>query len=129
MPREPTGKQQVEGNLVKWQKWEFRVGFNYREGLVLHQVGFEDQGRVRPVVHRLSLVEMSVPYAEPRVPYHVRVVSACCGRVRWMCWQVVGRVKQRVRGWANDNDPRPRHTYCLVTTQRKNAFDISDYGQ
>ncbi|MCU0566594.1 MAG: hypothetical protein MUF49_08360, partial [Oculatellaceae cyanobacterium Prado106] len=28
----------MEGNLVKWQKWEFRVGFNYREGLVLHQL-------------------------------------------------------------------------------------------
>jgi hypothetical protein len=28
----------VEGNLVQWQKWQLRVGFNYREGLVLHQV-------------------------------------------------------------------------------------------
>lgn len=62
----------MDGNLVQWQKWSFRVGFNYREGLVLHQVGFEDQGRVRPVMHRLSIVEMSVPYAEPRAPYHVR---------------------------------------------------------
>lgn len=62
----------MDGNHVKWQKWSFRVGFNYREGLVLHQVGFEDQGRVRPIMHRLSIVEMSVPYAEPRAPYHVR---------------------------------------------------------
>lgn len=56
----------VEGNLVKWQKWQFRVGFNYREGLVLHQVGYHDGGRLRPVLYRASLVEMAVPYGDPR---------------------------------------------------------------
>ena len=29
----------VNGNEVSWQKWNFRVSFNYREGLVLHNVG------------------------------------------------------------------------------------------
>jgi hypothetical protein len=29
----------VEGNLIEWQKWNIRIGFNAREGLVLHQVG------------------------------------------------------------------------------------------
>ena len=29
----------VNGNEVAWQKWHFRVSFNYREGLVLHNVG------------------------------------------------------------------------------------------
>jgi primary-amine oxidase len=29
----------VEGNHVKWQKWNFRVGFNFREGITLHNVG------------------------------------------------------------------------------------------
>ncbi|KAG1658854.1 hypothetical protein FOA52_008811 [Chlamydomonas sp. UWO 241] len=55
----------VEGNLVSWQKWKVRIGFNPREGLVLHQVGYEDHGRVRPVLHRMSLVEMAVPYGDP----------------------------------------------------------------
>ena len=27
------------GEIVEWQKWSFRVGFNQREGLVLHDVG------------------------------------------------------------------------------------------
>ena len=134
---------QMEGNLVKWQKWHIRLGWNYREGVVLHNVGcvllllpaaclrqwpnvaragakmahmaaahvvampapvllacsqagiseiasfqatnaadllpaaqsfvqgcaeqsmvrrYEDQGRVRPILHRGSLVEMAVPY-------------------------------------------------------------------
>lgn len=46
-----------DGNLVTWQKWQFRVGFNYREGLVLHQLSYEG----RPVMARGSLVEMAVP--------------------------------------------------------------------
>eukprot|EP00879_Flechtneria_rotunda_P024835 GHRR01026353.1.p1 GENE.GHRR01026353.1~~GHRR01026353.1.p1 ORF type:complete len:141 (+),score=21.83 GHRR01026353.1:225-647(+) len=56
----------VHGNLVRWQKWSFRVGFNYREGLVLHQLGYQDGDVVRPVMHRGSLVEMAVPYGDPR---------------------------------------------------------------
>ena len=27
----------VDGNLVQWQKWSFRIGFDPYEGLVLHQ--------------------------------------------------------------------------------------------
>lgn len=28
----------VTGNHVSWQKWDFRVGFTYREGLVLYDL-------------------------------------------------------------------------------------------
>ena len=42
-----------------------RVGFNPREGLVLHQIGYEDKGAVRPIIHRLGLDEIYVPYALP----------------------------------------------------------------
>jgi primary-amine oxidase len=55
----------VEGNEVLWQKWRFRVGFNAREGLVLHAIGYEDGGRLRPVLHRAALSEMVVPYGHP----------------------------------------------------------------
>lgn len=55
----------VDGNEVEWQKWKFRVGFNYREGLVLHDVSYEG----RPILHRGSLVEMAVPYGDPHPPY------------------------------------------------------------
>lgn len=54
----------VEGNEVRWQKWVFRFSMHPREGLVLHTVGYEDAGRVRPVLYRASLSEMVVPYAE-----------------------------------------------------------------
>ena len=55
----------VTGRLVEWQKWSFRVGFNYREGLVLHDVTFDG----RSIAKRLSLVEMAVPYGDPNPPF------------------------------------------------------------
>ncbi|GAX83474.1 hypothetical protein CEUSTIGMA_g10899.t1 [Chlamydomonas eustigma] len=59
----------VHGNHVEWQKWSFHVGFNYREGLVLNCLKYLEAGRKRPVAHRMSLVEMAVPYADPREPF------------------------------------------------------------
>jgi primary-amine oxidase len=55
----------VEGQLVRWQKWQIRVGFHVRDGLILHQIGYEDQGRLRPIMHRASMAEMVVPYGDP----------------------------------------------------------------
>jgi primary-amine oxidase len=61
----------VNGHEVHWQKWSFRVGFTTREGLVLHTLGYEDKGRVRPILYRASLAEMVVPYGDPS-PNHFR---------------------------------------------------------
>lgn len=55
----------VEGHLVRWQKWRFRIGFHVREGLILHEIGYEDDGRLRPIMHRASMAEMVVPYGDP----------------------------------------------------------------
>jgi primary-amine oxidase len=62
----------LEGNLLSWQRWSMRIGFNYREGLVLHAVGYEDSGRVRSVAHRLSFAEMVVPYRDPTSEHYRR---------------------------------------------------------
>ncbi|WP_157253280.1 primary-amine oxidase [Nonomuraea typhae] len=57
----------VEDGVVHWENWTLRIGFNVREGLTLHQIGFRDrdQGRDRTIVHRASIAEMVVPYADP----------------------------------------------------------------
>jgi len=55
----------VEGDVVTWEKWKFRIGFDGREGLTLHQLSFQDGERERPVVYRASISEMVVPYADP----------------------------------------------------------------
>ncbi len=56
----------VRGWEVRWQRWRLRLGFTAREGLVLHTIGYEDQGRVRPVIWRASVAELFIPYADPR---------------------------------------------------------------
>ena len=56
---------EVDGWSVTWQKWHLRVGFTPREGLVIHTVGYEDQGRVRPILYRAALSDMVVPYGDP----------------------------------------------------------------
>ena len=51
----------VEDDVVRWAGWEARIGFDAREGLVLHQVGLDG----RSILHRASISEMVVPYADP----------------------------------------------------------------
>lgn len=68
MPEGPS--YEIEGHFVKWQKWQFRIGYTAREGLVLHTVGYEDQGKVRPVLYRAALSEMIVPYGDPTPPHN-----------------------------------------------------------
>jgi primary-amine oxidase len=55
----------VAGNLVRWQRWSLRISMDPYEGLVLHTIGYEDGGRVRPILHRAAVSEMVVPYGHP----------------------------------------------------------------
>ncbi|OCK83734.1 hypothetical protein K432DRAFT_290434 [Lepidopterella palustris CBS 459.81] len=61
-----TVTQQGTSSVLAWQKWQFRVGFNQREGMVLHDVRYDS----RSLFYRLSLSDMNIPYADPRHPYH-----------------------------------------------------------
>ncbi|KAB1655683.1 primary-amine oxidase [Pseudoclavibacter chungangensis] len=54
----------VEDGAVSWENWRFRVGFNAREGLVIHELGWDDGERVRPIMYRGSIAEMLVPYGD-----------------------------------------------------------------
>ncbi|MDX6356306.1 MAG: primary-amine oxidase [Streptomyces sp.] len=55
----------LAGSVLSWQNWRLRLDFNAREGLVLHQLTHRDGDRDRSVLHRASIAEMAVPYAEP----------------------------------------------------------------
>jgi primary-amine oxidase len=64
--RQPRGPGfEVRGHEVRWDRWRFRYAVHPREGLVLYAAGYEDGGRVRPVLYRGSLSEMLVPYGDP----------------------------------------------------------------
>lgn len=54
------------GNHVEWEKWSLDVGFDMRDGLVLHNIAFDDgeKGR-RRILDRASIAEMVVPYGDP----------------------------------------------------------------
>lgn len=56
---------QRDGNHVRWENWDFRFGFNQREGLTLHQIAFNDHGTLRSICYRASISEMLVPYSDP----------------------------------------------------------------
>lgn len=56
----------IEGSKITWQGWEFRAATNGREGVVLYDVHFKG----RSLFYRIALNEMTVPYADPRAPYH-----------------------------------------------------------
>ena len=62
----------LDGRLLSWQKWQMRVSLHPREGLVLHQIGYVDDGRPRPICHRASIAEMVVPYGDPSVGHYFK---------------------------------------------------------
>ncbi|MBN9156451.1 primary-amine oxidase [Microbacterium sp.] len=66
---QPEGRSfTLDGNVLRWQKWDLHVGFDAREGLVLGQIGFDDHGTRRSIIERASIAEMVVPYGDP-APY------------------------------------------------------------
>lgn len=62
----------VDGNLVQWQKWSVRVSLHATDGLVLHQVSYDDDGNERSILYRASLSEMVVPYGDPGDTFYWR---------------------------------------------------------
>jgi primary-amine oxidase len=95
----------IDGNHIAWEKWTLRVGFNYREGLTLHDVRYDG----RSLFYRLSLSEMFVPYGDPRSPYprkaafdlgndgagvnanNLKLGCDCLGHIKYFdAWHVTG---------------------------------------
>src|SRR5262245_9048458 len=71
--QQPEGPSfELNGHELAWQRWRMRLGFTPREGLVLHTVSYQDQGRDRPILYRASVVDMVVPYGDPRPTYFHR---------------------------------------------------------
>ena len=62
----------LDGNLLQWQNWSLRIGFNHREGMTLHQIRYRDGDRERSVAHRISLAEMMVPYRDSSTDHYRR---------------------------------------------------------
>ena len=96
---------EVRGWEVRWQRWRLRLGFTAREGLVLHTVGYEDQGRVRPVYVACLGGGTVHPLRRPTA------VPGLAERVRHR------RVRHR--------DPRPTPSNSAATASAKSATSTS----
>lgn len=59
----------IDGRQISWQNFNVHIGFNYKEGIVLNNITYNDKGNVRPIFYRLSLAEMVVPYGNPEHPH------------------------------------------------------------
>ncbi|KAF8518115.1 copper amine oxidase [Hysterangium stoloniferum] len=59
----------MHGNEMEWQKWRMHVAFNHREGIAISTVTYDDDGVLRPLIYRISLAEMVVPYGAPEHPH------------------------------------------------------------
>lgn len=55
----------TDDNHIEWEKWSLDVGFDVREGVILHNLSFRDGDRLRPIINRASIAEMVVPYGDP----------------------------------------------------------------
>ena len=62
----------IEGTLVNWQRWSVRVSMHPTDGLVLHQVAYDDDGERRSILYRAGLSEMVVPYGDGTDAFHWR---------------------------------------------------------
>jgi primary-amine oxidase len=51
----------IDSDVVEWEGWRLRIGFDAREALTLHEVSLAG----RTVLYRASISEMVVPYADP----------------------------------------------------------------
>jgi primary-amine oxidase len=122
----------VDGYHLRWQKWDLRIGFTAREGLVLHRISYQG----RSIIHRASLSEMFVPYGDPAPTQYRKLVldegeygiglltnslelgCDCLGEIRYL------------DGVVNDNDGRPAvipNAVCLHEEDHGIAWKHTDF--
>ncbi|KAF9567748.1 peroxisomal copper amine oxidase [Agrocybe pediades] len=59
----------MDGNVLEWQNWKMHIAFTHREGIAISTITYNDHGEIRPIMYRLSLAEMVVPYGAPEHPH------------------------------------------------------------
>ena len=126
----------LDGHHLRWQKWDLRIGFTAREGLVLHRIGYRDGGTLRSVIHRASLSEMFVPYADPAATHYRKLVldegeygiGLLTNRLELGC-DCLGEIVY-LDGIVNDNDGKPiqlPNAICLHEEDSGIAWKHTDF--
>jgi primary-amine oxidase len=102
----------LRGNEVVWQKWHFRYTMHPREGIVLHTVAYDDDGKLRPILYRAALSEMVFHTATP-------MLTGAGGR-RLMSVNITsGAIRIRSKKISTRRKTRSFSTQFLPTTKAK----------
>ena len=129
--RSPTAsRSRSTATRCAWQNWSLRLGFNHREGLVLHTLGFAG----RSIAHRISLAEMVVPYRDPSPDHYRRTAydigewglgfmtqslelgCDCLGEIRYLDAVLHDTARRAVRDQATRSASTRRTTACSGST-------------
>jgi primary-amine oxidase len=122
----------VKDNHLEWQKWDLRIGFTPREGLVLHQINYAG----RSIIYRASLSEMFVPYGDPSLTHYRKLVldegeygiGLLTNSLEIGC-DCLGEIVY-LDGVVNDNDGHPivmKNAICLHEEDHGIAWKHTDF--
>ena len=66
------------------EQWNFQIGFSPRDRLMIYSVAYDD-GRIGQifVAHRLSFMDIVVPYGDPNAPHYGKNAFFMLGRMVW----------------------------------------------
>jgi primary-amine oxidase len=62
----------IDGSLVRWQKWSFRIRWDIRAGLIVSVVNYQDGNNLRSILYEGYLAEIFVPYQDPTEGWYYR---------------------------------------------------------
>jgi primary-amine oxidase len=122
----------LDGHHLSWQKWDLRIGFTAREGLVLHAINYAS----RSIIHRASLSEMFVPYGDPGPTHYRKLVldegeygiGLLTNSLELGC-DCLGEIAY-LDGIVNDNDGHPMvmpNAICLHEEDHGIAWKHTDF--
>jgi len=63
--QQPVRGFQLKGNQVSWQNWQFHFSIDPKVGVIVTNVAYNDNGKLRSILYEGSLSEIFVPYQDP----------------------------------------------------------------